>query len=345
MTGNDTNLLGTVHGGVIMKLVDDAAGAVAGRHSGGPAVTASMDEMVFLEPVRVGDLVHVKAQVNWTGRSSMEVGVRVLAERWNESTPAHAGRQRVSGLRGGRRGRQAASRTAGDPGDRAGQAALPGGADPPHAPAGPPPGDQGAAREARGRGHGGLRSERLTARTPPASPSAASATGAERPGRAVTGRPPGHPSPRRTPLVRVLRPHRRHPCSPSPPSPSASAPAPSPPAARSPAARPPATSPSGPSVGRTSRRCAAPPRRRRCPAARGRVEAGGAQRVVDLPAEPVRARAVVDLHPDLPRRHIDRRRLRLLPGRLAARAACPRAASGRASSTSPRPTSPWSRCP
>ncbi|NEA51626.1 acyl-CoA thioesterase [Streptomyces sp. SID10815] len=88
MTHSDTNLLGTVHGGVIMKLVDDAAGAVAGRHSGGPAVTASMDEMVFLEPVRVGDLVHVKAQVNWTGRTSMEVGVRVLAERWNESTPA-----------------------------------------------------------------------------------------------------------------------------------------------------------------------------------------------------------------------------------------------------------------
>lgn len=88
MTHSDTNLLGTVHGGVIMKLVDDAAGAVAGRHSGGPAVTASMDEMAFLEPVRVGDLVHVKAQVNWTGRSSMEVGVRVLAERWNESTPA-----------------------------------------------------------------------------------------------------------------------------------------------------------------------------------------------------------------------------------------------------------------
>lgn len=88
MTHNDTNLLGTVHGGVIMKLVDDAAGAVAGRHSGGPAVTASMDEMAFLEPVRVGDLVHVKAQVNWTGRTSMEVGVRVLAERWNEAAPA-----------------------------------------------------------------------------------------------------------------------------------------------------------------------------------------------------------------------------------------------------------------
>lgn len=92
MTAADTNLLGTVHGGVIMKLVDDAAGAVAGRHSGGPAVTASMDEMAFLEPVHVGDLVHVQAQCNWTGRSSMEIGVRVLAERWNESTPAtHVG--------------------------------------------------------------------------------------------------------------------------------------------------------------------------------------------------------------------------------------------------------------
>ena len=85
MTVLDTNLLGTVHGGVVMKLVDDVAGTVAQRHSGGPAVTASMDEMAFLEPVRVGDLVHAHAQVNWTGRSSMEVGVRVLAEPWNEA--------------------------------------------------------------------------------------------------------------------------------------------------------------------------------------------------------------------------------------------------------------------
>ncbi|WP_019546921.1 acyl-CoA thioesterase [Streptomyces sulphureus] len=88
MTGNETNLYGTVHGGVIMKLADDAAGAVAGRHSGGAAVTASMDEMAFLEPARVGDLVHVHAQCNWTGRTSMEIGVRIMAERWNESTPA-----------------------------------------------------------------------------------------------------------------------------------------------------------------------------------------------------------------------------------------------------------------
>jgi acyl-CoA hydrolase len=85
MTVLDTNLLGTVHGGVVMKLVDDVAGVVAQRHSGGPAVTASMDEMAFLEPIRVGDLVHAEAQVNWTGTTSMEVGVRVLAEPWNEA--------------------------------------------------------------------------------------------------------------------------------------------------------------------------------------------------------------------------------------------------------------------
>jgi len=85
MSALDTNLLGTVHGGVIMKLVDDVAGVVAARHSGGNAVTASMDEMDFLVPVRVGDLVHAHAQVNWAGRTSMEIGVRVIAERWDEA--------------------------------------------------------------------------------------------------------------------------------------------------------------------------------------------------------------------------------------------------------------------
>lgn len=88
MTSLDVNLLGTVHGGVVMRLVDSVAGAAAGRHSGGAAVTVSMDEMVFLEPVRVGDLVHAHAQVNWAGRTSMEVGVRVTSERWNETAAA-----------------------------------------------------------------------------------------------------------------------------------------------------------------------------------------------------------------------------------------------------------------
>ncbi|HVE74548.1 MAG TPA: acyl-CoA thioesterase [Mycobacteriales bacterium] len=84
MTALDTNLHGNVHGGVIMKLVDDVGGAVAARHCGGRAVTVSMDEMVFHVPVHVGDLVHASAQVNWTGRTSMEVGVRVVAERWDD---------------------------------------------------------------------------------------------------------------------------------------------------------------------------------------------------------------------------------------------------------------------
>jgi len=88
MTSLDVNLLGTVHGGVVMRLVDSVAGAAAGRHSGGPAVTVSMDEMVFLQPVRVGDLVFAHATVNWAGRTSMEVGVKVTAERWNETAPA-----------------------------------------------------------------------------------------------------------------------------------------------------------------------------------------------------------------------------------------------------------------
>lgn len=83
MTAADVNLYGTVHGGVLMKFIDDVAGASAARHSGGTAVTASIDEIVFVEPVRVGDLVHANAQVNWTGNTSMEVGVRVLAERWD----------------------------------------------------------------------------------------------------------------------------------------------------------------------------------------------------------------------------------------------------------------------
>jgi acyl-CoA hydrolase len=83
MTATDVNLYGTVHGGDLMKFVDDVAGAAAARHSGGTAVTAAIDEIVFLEPVRVGDLVHAYAQVNWAGSTSMEVGVRVTSERWD----------------------------------------------------------------------------------------------------------------------------------------------------------------------------------------------------------------------------------------------------------------------
>lgn len=80
MEVGDANLTGNVHGGVIMKLVDTAGGIAAVRHCGGRVVTASMDEMSFIEPVYLGEVVTLSAQVNDVGRTSMEVGVRVTAE-------------------------------------------------------------------------------------------------------------------------------------------------------------------------------------------------------------------------------------------------------------------------
>jgi acyl-CoA hydrolase len=69
-----------VHGGEIMKLIDAAAGAAATRHARARVVTARIDELSFLAPVYVGNLVTAKASVNHVGRTSMEVGVRVEAE-------------------------------------------------------------------------------------------------------------------------------------------------------------------------------------------------------------------------------------------------------------------------
>lgn len=80
MLPSDANPFGNVHGGVIMKLIDSAAGACAGRHARQRVVTARIDELSFVAPVYVGDLVYAKASVNDVGRASMEVGVRVEAE-------------------------------------------------------------------------------------------------------------------------------------------------------------------------------------------------------------------------------------------------------------------------
>jgi len=86
---SDTNIHGNIHGGVIMKLVDEAAGACAQRHCrGGRAVTVAMDEMVLRVPVHVGDLVTAYASVNGTGSTSMEIGVRVTSERFDGSVTA-----------------------------------------------------------------------------------------------------------------------------------------------------------------------------------------------------------------------------------------------------------------
>ena len=80
MTPQDANVAGNVHGGVIMKLIDDAAGIVANRHARGNTVTASVDRLNFHHPVYIGDILILKASLNLVGRTSMEVGVHVNAE-------------------------------------------------------------------------------------------------------------------------------------------------------------------------------------------------------------------------------------------------------------------------
>ena len=80
MMPQDANPFGIVHGGVIMKHIDDAAGVVAVRHSGGNAVTASIDKLDFHNPVFIGNLITVKASLNLVGRTSMEIGVWVETE-------------------------------------------------------------------------------------------------------------------------------------------------------------------------------------------------------------------------------------------------------------------------
>jgi acyl-CoA hydrolase len=77
---NDTNPLGNVLGGRVMHLIDMAGAIAAHRHSRRIVVTASMDELHFLSPIRVGQLILLRSSVNYVARSSMEVGVKVFSE-------------------------------------------------------------------------------------------------------------------------------------------------------------------------------------------------------------------------------------------------------------------------
>jgi uncharacterized protein (TIGR00369 family) len=74
------NLLGNVHGGWIMKLADEAGALACMRHSQRKVVTVAIDSMTFHEPIRIGDLVILKAEVSYVGRTSMEAEVHVVAE-------------------------------------------------------------------------------------------------------------------------------------------------------------------------------------------------------------------------------------------------------------------------
>jgi acyl-CoA hydrolase len=80
MTPQDANIAGNVQGGVIMRLIDEAAAVVASRHTQNNVVTASIDRLDFHYPVYIGNLVTLKASVNFVGKTSMEIGVRVEAE-------------------------------------------------------------------------------------------------------------------------------------------------------------------------------------------------------------------------------------------------------------------------
>jgi uncharacterized protein (TIGR00369 family) len=76
----DANFMGNIHGGIIMKLIDEAAGACAYRFCRTKVVTAAIDRIDFHHPVQVGNLVRLHANVNFSSRTSVEVGVRVEAE-------------------------------------------------------------------------------------------------------------------------------------------------------------------------------------------------------------------------------------------------------------------------
>ncbi len=80
MTPQHANIMGNVFGGVVLSLVDRAGGVAAIRHARRPCVTVSVDKVNFREPIRIGELVTAMARVNFTGHSSMEVGVKVIAE-------------------------------------------------------------------------------------------------------------------------------------------------------------------------------------------------------------------------------------------------------------------------
>ncbi|HYF16289.1 MAG TPA: acyl-CoA thioesterase [Ramlibacter sp.] len=89
MTPDTANFAGNVHGGTILKLLDQVAYACASRYAGRYVVTLSVDQVVFRQPVHVGELVTFLAAVNHTGTSSMEIGIKVVAEEIRTQVVRH----------------------------------------------------------------------------------------------------------------------------------------------------------------------------------------------------------------------------------------------------------------
>jgi acyl-CoA hydrolase len=80
MTPDKANFVGNVHGGVMLKMLDEAAYACATRYAGAYVVTLAVDQVTFKQPVHIGELVTFLASVNYTGHTSLEIGVKVIAE-------------------------------------------------------------------------------------------------------------------------------------------------------------------------------------------------------------------------------------------------------------------------
>ena len=89
MTPDTANFSGNVHGGTILKLLDQVAYACASRYATSYVVTLSVDQVMFRQPINVGELVTFLASVNHTGTSSMEVGIKVIAEKIRTQEKRH----------------------------------------------------------------------------------------------------------------------------------------------------------------------------------------------------------------------------------------------------------------
>lgn len=89
MTPDTANFSGNVHGGTLLKLLDQVAYACASRYAGRYVVTVSVDQVTFREPIHVGELVTFLASVNHTGTSSMEIGIKVVAEEIRARSVRH----------------------------------------------------------------------------------------------------------------------------------------------------------------------------------------------------------------------------------------------------------------
>nr|WP_233158655.1 acyl-CoA thioesterase [Chromobacterium sp. ASV5] len=89
MTPDMANFSGNVHGGVLLKLLDQVAYACASRYAGRYVVTLSVDQVLFKQPIHVGELVTFYASVNHAGRTSMEVGIKVVAEDIQSRSQRH----------------------------------------------------------------------------------------------------------------------------------------------------------------------------------------------------------------------------------------------------------------